>query len=506
MKPENSGFSAIGGKMKILYLPFDERPCNKDFPCMLENDNLKILTCEKNILGNKKIPGNIYEIQNFLINNCQKCDYAVISLDTLLYGGLLPSRLHHDRIDLLQQRFSILQKIKKCNPSIKIFTFQCIMRCPQYNSSEEEPDYYEQYGLSIFRQKYLLDKKERDSLSIQEEEELQSIHIPEDILQDYVTRRKINLEMNKAALRYLQEDTIDFHVIPQDDSSPFGYTAIDQKCITIEIQKMHLQQKTMLYPGADEVGQSLITRAYNAYYKKCPKIYAYYASILGPTIIPKYEDRPMFESLKSHIRVTGAILTRSANNADIFLAINSPGKFMQESFEKNKDISYSSFRELQSFVDMIKEDCAVGRKVILADCAYANGGDLDFIHALDAYDLLDKIYAYGGWNTHCNTLGTVLSIGQIATHVPLHTIIYRIIEDCFYQADIRQRILEKDLPELGLSYYDFKDKENIVANRISKALLQSYDTLQLSKSYPISSIEVTMPWHRMFEIGLQIHD
>lgn len=491
--------------MKILYLPLDERPCNKDFPCMLENENLQILTCKKNILGNKKIPGNVSAIQSFLLNNCDTCDYAVISLDTLLYGGLLPSRLHHDAIDLLQQRFSILQKIKQRNPNIKIFTFQCIMRCPQYNSSEEEPDYYEQYGLSIFRQKYLFDKKQRDCLSLQEEEELQSIHIPEDILQDYVTRRKINLEMNKTALHYLQENTIDFHVIPQDDSSPFGYTAIDQKCITLGIQNMHLQQKTMLYPGADEVGQSLITRAYNTYYKKHPKIYAYYASTLGSTIIPKYEDRPMLESLKSHIRVTGAILTRSANDADIFLAINSPGKFMQESFEKNKDISYSSFRELQSFVEQIKEDCSAGRKVLLADCAYANGGDLELLRALDAYDLLDKIYAYGGWNTHCNTLGTVLSIGQIAENIPIHTLIYRIIEDCFYQADIRQRTIENDLAELGLSYYDFKDKENIVAKRISKALLQSYNTLQLSKNYPIASIDVSMPWHRMFEIGMEIH-
>lgn len=92
----------------------------------------------------------------------------------------------------------------------------------------------------------------------------------------------------------------------------------------------------MIYPGADEVALSLLTRAYHDFYQFKPKVYPYYASILGPTIIPNYEDRPMYESLKSHIRVCGARIVATPQEADFILAINAPGKIMQESFVDEK--------------------------------------------------------------------------------------------------------------------------------------------------------------------------
>ena len=54
---------------------------------------------------------------------------------------------------------------------------------------------------------------------------------------------------------------------------------------------------------------------------------------------------------------------------------------------------------------------------------------------------------------------------------------------------------------LTLENYDFKDKEDLVEKRIGEALLKEYSTLNISHKYPINSIEVIMPWHRMFEIG-----
>lgn len=490
--------------MKILFLPLDERPCNYVFPQMMENEKLHLVTCPKEILGDKKKAGDTKKISQFLLDNCKTCDCAVLSLDTLLYGGLLASRLHHETVETLKERLSVLEKLKELNPALKIYAFQCIMRCPQYNSGEEEPDYYEEYGLSIFRKEYLKDKKERTGLSQEEKKELETLSVPEEITEDFVNRRKVNVSMNKEALFYVSNGTVDFYVIPQDDSSPYGYTAKDQKTVLSAIAEEHLELKTMVYPGADEVGMSLITRAYNEFYRLSPKIYPYYASVLGPTIVPKYEDRPMYESLKSHIRVTGARLCRSDKDADYVLAINCPGKVMQESFDKNKDVSYSSYRELLSFAERIKEDCSEGKKVIVCDSAYANGGDLQLIQYLDELKVLDQIYAYAGWNTNCNTLGTVLSVAQTAQGIPVHNIIYRLIEDCFYQADIRMKVVEKDLPEMGLGYYDFKDKQDAVEQIIAKNLLEKYNSLTLAKKYPISSIHVYMPWRRMFEIGMEI--
>lgn len=254
----------------------------------------------------------------------------------LLYGGLLSSRLHHLTEDILEEHLDVLQELKTLNPHIKIYAFQCIMRCPQYNSSEEEPDYYEDYGYALFKKKYLEDKEERETLTSEEEIEKNSLHIPEEVIRDYEDRRLINCRMNSKTLELLENNVIDFLVIPQDDSSPFGYTAKDQKIILKEIKEKCLEFKVMVYPGADEVGMSLMTRAYNDYYQVHPKIYPFYASTLGPQVVPLYEDRPMFESLKSHILVTGARLVMDDSNANIVLAVNCPGKLCRNHLTRKR--------------------------------------------------------------------------------------------------------------------------------------------------------------------------
>lgn len=490
--------------MKILLVPLDERPCNYYFPQMLKNEKCDIIVPPKEILGNKKQPASISQLQEFVLNHIKECDAAVLSMDMLLYGGLIPSRLHHLSQENLISHLSLLDQLKEIKKDIKIYAFQCIMRCPQYDSSEEEPDYYEDYGYALFRKKYLEDKKNRETLSTKEEEEYQNISIPLDIVQDYEERRHKNLLMNRYALKYIQDNIIDFYVIPQDDSALYGYTALDQKTVLADIKKEHLQLKTMVYPGADEVAMSLITRAYNEYYQKTPRIYPFYASVLGPTIIPRYEDRPMYESLKSHIRVTNAKITNHIQEADIVLAINCPGKIMQESFDNQKDVTYSSYRELLTFSYQMKDYLEQGYPVALCDSAYSNGGDLELLSFLDELDILDKLSAYAGWNTNCNTLGTVLAQCQIQEKRPVHNIIYRMIEDGFYQAKVRRDIIENDLVELDLGYYDFKDKQNVVEERISKALLNHYYQYQISKKYPIESLKIDMPWKRMFEIGMAI--
>lgn len=490
--------------MKILLIPLDERPCNYRFPQMLQDDNLEIITPELTLLGVKKTPAFINPLQDFILENIANVDAAVLSMDMLLYGGLIPSRLHLEKEEELYKRLSIIEKIKKVNPKVKIYAFQCIMRCPQYDSSEEEPDYYDDYGYAIFRKKYLEDKQQREKLNDTEMNELVNIQIPLEIIEDYESRREKNLLMNKKALSYIKNNLIDFYVIPQDDSSPFGYTAKDQKTVLSLIKKEGLELQTMVYPGADEVSMSLITRAYNEYYQKQPKIFPFYASILGPTIVPRYEDRPMFESLKSHIRVTGAKMVQNVNDADIVLAINCPGKIMQESFDDKKDITYSSYRELLTFCYQIKDYLDQGYKVALCDSAYSNGGDLEMLSFLDSLNVLDRLSAYAGWNTNCNTLGTVLAQCQIAREIPIDNIIYRIIEDGLYQAKVRKMVIENDLVELGLGYYDFKDQQNEVEHRISCQLLQNYNNYNLAKKYPIKSLDIYMPWKRMFEIGMKV--
>jgi len=480
------------------------------------NNEIQIIVPEKAILGDKKTPARSGDIEKFLIGNVPDCDCIILSIDMLVYGGLIPSRLHFLKKEEALSRLEILKKIKQINPKVKIYAFNCIMRTPQYDSNDEEPDYYAKYGYALFRRKYLLDYRARNN-GLEEHllAELAKIRIPQEIISDYENRRTFNEFINMEVVNYLKTGLLDFLVIPQDDSSPYGYTAISQKNVINEIKKKNLDMKVMIYPGADEVSLSLLTRAWHDYKGIEPKVYPFYASVLGPSIVPLYEDRPMFESLKSHIRVCRTKLVTSPQEADFILAINCPGKIPQDTYDEEFDISYTSCRNLLDFVLQIKDYTETGKKVAVCDSAYCNGGDIQFIRYLDDLDILDKLISYAGWNTNCNTLGTTLAQACIGFNADcsdstsgelpfVHNLLYRIIEDGCYQAVVRHEITANDLEKFQAEDSDITPALAEVENIIKEKLQKYYDSLNISKKHPVTIKKIWSPWKRMFEIGMEI--
>ncbi|MDD3107154.1 MAG: DUF4127 family protein, partial [Bacilli bacterium] len=140
---------------KIVYIPLDERPCNYDFPKeIFASDEVHIVVPDANIMGEKKQPAKHEALETFLLQETKTADGLVVSLDTLVYGGIVPSRLHFLDSNILKERLLFLKQIKENNPDLPIFAFLLIMRCPQHNSSDEEPDYYKHSGRNIFLNGY----------------------------------------------------------------------------------------------------------------------------------------------------------------------------------------------------------------------------------------------------------------------------------------------------------------------------------------------------------------
>lgn len=497
--------------MKVLYVPLDERPCNYEIPqhIVRGNDEVNLIIPQIDLLGEKKRSAPMEKLWAFVNEKIEDVDAAVLSIDSLLFGGLIPSRIHHLDDHTVSRYLDNLRNLKKLNPKLKIYAFECIMRSPQYDSSEEEPDYYEDYGYVLHRKAYLEDKKNRDGLNDKEKIELEEIKIPKEIINDYEWRRNFNLKYNLEVAKLVDEDLIDFLVIPQDDSSEYGYTAIAQKEVVNYLTEYNLESKINIYPGADEVGSSLLARCLNDMKKRETKVYAFYSSTLGPSIVPNYEDRPMHENLKYHIDVTGSVLVDKVEDADFVLAINSPGKVMEEAFDQsNRDITYTSHRNLLYFVKEIERYIEKGYPLAICDSAFSNGGDLQLIKFLDERNLLNKVLAYAGWNTNSNTLGTILSnsiyIFDQAEEKRYEHLVYRILEDVFYQSYVRQFVVNHYLSQLGISYYDFDDKQELVEAKIEELLEMRYNNLEMSNIIKLDSIEVWMPWKRMFEIGQRI--
>lgn len=76
-------------------------------------------------------------------------------------------------------------------------------------------------------------------------------------LKDYLDRRAFNGSFNIRTLDLVEDGTIDFLIIPQDDSAKYGYTAMDQKTVRAKIDEKVLNDRVILYPGADELGMVL---------------------------------------------------------------------------------------------------------------------------------------------------------------------------------------------------------------------------------------------------------
>ena len=107
--------------MKVLYLPLDERPCNYYYPQMMAESNrhIELTLPDAAYLSHKKQAGNYKKIREYLLDNVQNNDALILSLDMLIYGGLLASRLHQNTAEELEKRLKIVKEIDEM-PKIQL--------------------------------------------------------------------------------------------------------------------------------------------------------------------------------------------------------------------------------------------------------------------------------------------------------------------------------------------------------------------------------------------------
>lgn len=505
---------------KVVYVSLDERNCNYGFPYQLGRiAGLDITRPPANIMSKIKEPCDYEKMWEWLSENIKDCSHAILSLDMLVYGSLMNSRLHTLSGDECIYRINRLKQLKEINPSVEIHSFILIMRTSNYYNNSEEPEYWEKFGKEIWKLSWLSDKKIRKGLDSKEEMEIEWLKnsIPEEFITDYTGRRKKNLQVNLEALKLVKEKVIDYIVIPKDDNSEFGYSTQDQDSVYRYILENGIRSRAYVYPGADEVGCTLVSRILNKIHNSTPKICVNYSSTLGSNIIAKYEDRPINESVKWQIVSSGAMLVDNYENADIILMINTPGKYMIECSEQSKrDYSYNNFRNLDEFIQKLKYYISLGKLCIVADIAYPNGADNELMEMLKNEHLFNRIFAYGGWNTAANTLGVVILQGMVAlftgaeniTKIPelFRFYIGKLVEDWAYQANILLHFGNVRSKEMGYDCYRLGDfKETISSEIIEK--LNEFMKENLLNEFPESSIavkSVELAWNRLYDVEFDL--
>jgi hypothetical protein len=79
---------------RLIFLPVDERFCTRDYFIMLAGAaGLDVVSPDKSFLGQKKTPPDLERLHEWALDTVQPGDAMIASVDLLVHGGLIPSRI-----------------------------------------------------------------------------------------------------------------------------------------------------------------------------------------------------------------------------------------------------------------------------------------------------------------------------------------------------------------------------------------------------------------------------
>lgn len=488
--------------MKIALIPIDNRPVCYNLVkeiSSIDND-LELFLPDKKFLGGLRSAADVEEILTWL-EELEKVDAIVVSLDTIAYGGLISSRRCKNSFEEIKLRLEKFRE-KLSGKCKKIYAFSSIMRISNNNVNEEEKEYWDKYGEKIFEYSYIFHK-----------EGFETTDVPDEILNDYLATRNRNFQINKMYIEWLQEGVFDTLVFSKDDCAEYGLNVMESEILTLRAKEKNLS--AIVKTGADEIPLTLFARAVCDYSckqgvatpcltniadnKKAPKIST---KFLAPEdiypckdLISNYEDISIEKSVRSQIELAGGIVAEE-QDANIVMLVNNFEEKQGEIVMGVKTKPFSGKLELPQKVFMI------------ADVRFANGADNKFVEKLlkklekRNFDF-NNFYGYSAWNTSANTLGSLICAGVVKFFAKSlneeafrELQMIRFLDDWAYQANVRQELKEKGKREEG--------NEIRPDVRKLKSLMLPFEK-KLKKIFKINpQIKYKFPWKRFFEVEIII--
>jgi hypothetical protein len=514
-----------------MLLPLDERPINAHYPRLLAEILGWQLAIPDHLLGSRKIPGDADAIIEWLHETAPRAVGCVIAIDTVAWGGLIPSRQSGNDLDAALARVAALRALRRAHPRLPLMAFSSIQRINRDDDDGEEPEYQRTYGRRNFRRSVLEHRAAEGALEAGEAQELARLRaeIPEAVWQDVVAIRTHTRAVNLAALDLVADGVIDALVLNQDDTTTWGLNVQDRAHLEAEVRRRGLGSRVLVYPGADEVAQVLMARLAAQVHRRRPRFATLYATRRGGDVQTGYEDRPLGDLIAIHLRAAGAVLVPPPLQPDAWLAVNSPSRqqgqggisvalqhdrqgvlseAVQRAYRASEAQVRGVDRSLEVFSDAIGAILDEGGRVSLADVAHTNGADDELMGILEAAGQLPRFVGYGGWNTAGNALGSAVALGCLSVLVGgahsaerARALATRYVDDWLYQARVRTRLLlEPDLHPYGLGgFLPASDQP-----RVEGMALAGVNHELAERNWPFRLTQLAYPWKRVFEIDLKL--
>ena len=508
--------------MNIALLPLDERPVNTRYPQMLGAiGGANVLLPPKEVRGSGRTPADLAAVQSWLRAAGQTANGVVASAEYLLYGNLINARISGESAADVLPRLSVLEQMGK-----PVYAFSLITRVSNADDAVEEPAYWATYGTRFYRYSQFLHRREAGDLSTDESEALRALEaeLPAELAGDWLSRRLRNHSVNLALLDLLARDRLRFLLITSDDTSPWGMPSREKAWLEewLRLLGPRAQARTMMHPGADEVGSALVARLLCEHRGTSPRVYPLYAVPGGEEIVAPYEDRAVRITVEGQIAACGCTLADAPDEADIVLGVLPPSPRRTEFKEEFADSERAERApHYTAFFTRLGEWQRAGKPVALGDVSYPNGSDpLAIEMLLDPACPLEpaRLAAYGAWNTAGNTLGVVVAQAACSLFIggdpgreraQARFLAHRFLEDWGYQAVVRAKARQVVLAAFGRKDPDpvNEEEQEVARDAITGGLLRALSHLQargIGAGLTLAPGSVRLPWRRTFEVDFTL--
>ena len=510
--------------MRILLIPLDERPVNTRYPQMIADiAGFDLVMPPPDLLSHIRQPAQVDALFEWLATHLADCDLAIVSVETLAYGGLIASRITDESTTRIVER---IERLATQLDGEAAYGFSVITRIGNADYNLEEPAYWDTQGRNLYRYSQLKHRRQQGD-AVQADIDTLQRTIPADALQDFTSRRLRNHIASLFLMDRFVHGLFDLLVISSDDTSEYGYGSQEKAWLRTWLSRFELPgsalsarlaDSLLMYPGADEVGCVLLMRAVLQQRGWQPAFRIIYAIEADRERIAPYEDSPIAVTVTRQIEALGGRVTDDDQPADFVVAVNTPSRIGREfDAEPQHFASERAYRApaLQQFVGDIRQQLDAGQRLILCDVAYPNGSDPFLIEQLDQHIDLTQLAAYGAWNTAGNTIGTALAQGVAAALATTEAqqqaqqrfLVHRFVEDWGYQHLAREAVRHELADATGLADLPPDADDATVAevtSRIEKRLAESLNRLGSFSNWTLTPGGVRLPWRRTFEVDFDL--
>jgi hypothetical protein len=480
--------------MRIVCLPLDDRPLN--YAALLRCaavSPVEIMLPPRELIGTRESAPELFPVARWILSHAENCA-LVISLDAMLYGGLVQARASKPNAPRAQEALKLLKPLAHLSASARaflvwkrvwgnIFTARGLARMPAFQRASlllaelaEDTDVEKLYSQLAAYPVGIGD-------------------LPADDVAVLARSRLHSLAEGKAVVRACADAGISLH-IAVEDSVQGGVQEAELRWLQAAVPSAAFT----VADGADEAS-AVLTAGAIVELSKMPQIRVCSATSLD--MVAPYESRSIAHNLSVLCGLAHAQITKNSDEAFVHLVGEPEAEEMFALLVAGKLPAVNTDGLLSATV-------ASGgfQDGITCDLTATNGINRTLLASF-ASDVNPPL-AIVQMNTVSNRIGHALLLATVMANAPASDALAKLIvtnylEDLLYQAHLRTYIINKHgciEPESNAVCAEAEAELSAIAETFAKRKFSG--ALLHGTRIKISSVRVRLPWNRWFEAEFEV--